>query len=84
LWNSSSFIIEIKQVDSTIHDSTANSESICKKLWDRFVYGLRSKAIQKCLLVKTDLKLDNELAMAQGIEAATKHASELCMATRAH
>ena len=52
-------------------------EYLPEVLRDWFVCGLYNRAIQKCLLVEKDLKLDKALARVQEIEAATKQASEL-------
>ena len=39
-------------------------------LWDRFVCGLRSEEIQKCLLLETDLTLPRATELAQGMASA--------------
>ena len=41
-------------------------------LWDRFVCGLLSDSIQRCLLTESDLSFTRAVEIAQGIEAAAK------------
>ena len=51
-------------------------------LRDRLVCRIQSEAIQKRLLAEADLTLQKAYEVAQGIEAASKQASELRASSR--